>query len=87
MRIKEYIILFCGSVMLFGLLPNLINKTGKEFEVTLFIFGMFALCLMLTCATYYIEWLIRKENRRKLRKDRKDYNENLNLLNDFCNKD
>lgn len=87
MRIREYIILFCGSVMLFGLLPNLINKTGKEFEVTLFIFGMFALCLMLTCATYYIEWLIRKENRRKLRKDRKDYNENLNLLNDFCNKD
>lgn len=51
MRIREYIILFCGSVMLFGLLPNLINKTGKEFEVTLFIFGMFALCLMLTCAT------------------------------------
>lgn len=87
MRIREYIILFCGSVMLFGLLPNLINKTGKEFEVTLFIFGMFALCLMLTCATYYIEWLIRKENRRRLRKDRKDYNENLNLLNDFCNKD
>ncbi|UIS25141.1 hypothetical protein PQC65_gp203 [Aeromonas phage pAEv1810] len=87
MRIREYIILFCGSVMLFGLLPNLINKTGKEFEVTLFIFGMFALCLMLTCATYYIEWLIRKENRRELRKDRKDYNENLNLLNDFCNKD
>ena len=87
MRIREYIILFCGSVMLFGLLPNLINKTGKEFEVTLFIFGMFALCLMLTCATYYIEWLIRKDNRRRLRKDRKDYNENLNLLNDFCNKD
>lgn len=87
MRIREYIILFCGSVMLFGLLPNLINKTGKEFEVTLFIFGMFALCLMLTCATYYVEWLIRKENRRRLRKDRKDYNENLNLLNDFCNKD
>lgn len=87
MRIREYIILFCGSAMLFGLLPNLINKTGKEFEVTLFIFGMFALCLMLTCATYYVEWLIRKENRRKLRKDRKDYNENLNLLNDFCNKD
>lgn len=87
MRIREYIILFCGSAMLFGLLPNLINKTGKEFEVTLFIFGMVALCLMLTCTTYYIEWLIRKENRRKLRKDRKDYNENLNLLNDFCNKD
>lgn len=87
MRIREYIILFCGSAMLFGLLPNLINKTGKEFEVTLFIFGMFALCLMLTCATYYVEWLIRKENRRRLRKDRKDYNENLNLLNDFCNKD
>ncbi|WAX22184.1 hypothetical protein AVP1_0074 [Aeromonas phage AVP1] len=87
MRIREYIILFCGSVMLFGLLPNLINKTGKEFEVTLFIFGMFALCLMLTCATYYIEWLIRKENRRSLRKDRKDITENLNLLNDFCNKD
>lgn len=87
MRIREYIILFCGSVMLFGLLPNLINKTGKEFEVTLFIFGMFALCLILTCATYYVEWLIRKENRRRLRKDRKDYNENLNLLNDFCNKD
>lgn len=87
MRIKEYIILLCGSVMLFGLLPNLINKTGKEFEVTLFIFGMFALCLMLTCVTYYIEWLIRKDNRKRLRKDRKDYNENLNLLNDFCNKD
>lgn len=87
MRIREYIILFCGSVMLFGLLPNLINKTGKEFEVTLFIFGMFALCLMLTCATYYVEWLIRKENRRRLRKDRKDITENLNLLNDFCNKD
>ena len=87
MRIREYIILFCGSAMLFGLLPNLINKTGKEFEVTLFIFGMFALCMMLACATYYVEWLIRKENRRRLRKDRKDYNENLNLLNDFCNKD
>lgn len=87
MRIREYIILFCGSAMLFGLLPNLINKTGKEFEVTLFIFGMFALCLMLTCATYYVEWLIRKENRRRLRKDRKDYNDNLNILNDFCNKD
>lgn len=87
MRIREYIILFCGSAMLFGLLPNLINKTGKEFEVTLFIFGMFALCLMLTCATYYIEWLIRKDNRKRLRKDRKDYNDNLNILNDFCNKD
>lgn len=87
MRIREYIILFCGSAMLFGLLPNLINKTGKEFEVTLFIFGMFALCMMLTCATYYIEWLIRKENRKRLRKDRKDITENLNLLNDFCNKD
>jgi uncharacterized membrane protein len=87
MRIKEYIILFCGSVMLFGLLPNLINKTGEEFKVTLFIFGMVAFCLMLTCVTYYIEWLIRKDNRKRLRKDRKDYNENLNLLNDFCNKD
>ena len=87
MRIREYIILFCGSAMLFGLLPNLINKTGKEFEVTLFIFGMVAFCLMLTCVTYYIEWLIRKDNRKRLRKDRKDYNENLNILNDFCNKD
>lgn len=73
--------------MLFGLLPNLINKTGEEFKVTLFIFGMVAFCLMLTCVTYYIEWLIRKDNRKRLRKDRKDYNENLNLLNDFCNKD
>ena len=87
MRIREYIILFCGSVMLFGLLPNLINKTGEEFKVTLFICGMVTLSLMLTCVTYYIEWLIRKDNRKRLRKDRKDYNENLNLLNDFCNKD
>ena len=87
MRIREYIILFCGSVMLFALLPNLINKTGKEFEITLLLFGTFALCLILTCCTYYIEWLIKRDREKVLRKDRKDINENLNLLNDFCNKD
>lgn len=87
MRIREYIILFCGSVMLFGLLPNLINKTGKEFEITLLLFGTFALCLILACSTYYIEWLIKKNNEKELRKVSKDYNETLTILNDFCNKD
>lgn len=87
MKLRECAILFCVLVMLFGLLPTLIDKTGKEFEIALFIFGTFAFCLILVCSSYYIEWLIKKDNRKRLRKDRKDYNENLNLLNDFCNKD
>ena len=87
MSIREFIILFCGSAMFFGLLPNLIDKTGKEFEVTLLLFGLIGLCLLLTCASYYIEWLIRKDNRKRLRKDRKDHNENLSILNDFFKDD
>ena len=84
MSIREFIILFCGSAMFFGLL---IDKTGKEFEVTLLLFGLFALCLLLTCATYYIEWLIKKENKKRLRKGRKDHNENLSILSDFFKDD
>ena len=87
MSIRELIILFCGSAMFFGLLPNLIDKTGKEFEVTLLLFGLIGLCLLLTCASYYIEWLIKKENKKRLRKDRKDHNENLSILNDFFKDD
>ena len=87
MSIREFIILFCGSAMFFGLLPNLIDKTGKEFEVTLLLFGLFALCLLLTCVTYYIEWLIKKENERRLKKDSKDHNENLSILSDFFKDD
>ena len=87
MSIREFIILFCGSAMFFGLLPNLIDKTGKEFEVTLLLFGLFALCLLLTCATYYIEWLIKKENERRLKKGSKDHNENLSILSDFFKDD
>ena len=87
MKLRECFILFCVLVMLFGLLPTLIDKTGKEFEITLLLFGTFGLCLFLTCCTYYIDWLIKRDRERALRKDRKDYNENLNLLNDFCNKD
>ncbi len=83
MSIREFIILFCGSAMFFGLLPNLIDKTGKEFEVTLMLFGLIGLCLLLTCATYYIEWLIKKENKRRLKKGSKDQNENLSILSDF----
>ena len=83
MSIREFIILLCGSVMFFGLLPSLIDKSGEEFKITLYIFGVFFLCLVLTCSTYYIGWLIRKEKKKRLRKDRKDHNENLNLLNDF----
>ena len=84
MSIRELIILFCGSAMFFGLLPNLIDKTGKEFEVTLLLFGLFALCLLLTCASYYIEWLIKKENKKRLRRD---HNENLSILSDFFKDD
>lgn len=87
MSIRELIILFCGSAMFFGLLPSLIDKSGEEFKVTLFIFGLLALCLLLTCATYYIEWLIKKENKKKLRKGRKDHNENLSILSDFFKDD
>lgn len=87
MSIRELIILFCGSAMFFGLLPNLIDKTGKEFEVTLLLFGLIGLCLLLTCASYYIEWLIKKENKKRLRKSRKDHNENLSILNDFFKDD
>ena len=87
MSVRELIILFCGSAMFFGLLPNLIDKTGEEFKVTLFIFGLVALCLLLTCASYYIEWLIKKENKKRLRKGRKDRNENLSILNDFFKDD
>lgn len=87
MSVRELIILFCGSAMFFGLLPNLIDKTGEEFKVTLFIFGLVALCLLLTCASYYIEWLIKKENKKRLRKGRKDHNENLSILNDFFKDD
>lgn len=87
MSVRELIILFCGSTMFFGLLPNLIDKTGEEFKVTLFIFGLVALCLLLTCASYYIEWLIKKENKKRLRKGRKDHNENLSILNDFFKDD
>ena len=87
MSVRELIILFCGSAMFFGLLPNLIDKTGEEFKVTLFIFGLVALCLLLTCVSYYIEWLIKKENKKRLRKGRKDHNENLSILNDFFKDD
>ena len=87
MSIREFIILFCGSAMFFGLLPNLIDKTGKEFEVTLLLFGLIGLCLLLTCATYYIEWLIKKENKRRLKKGSKDQNENLSILSDFFKDD
>ena len=87
MSIREFIILFCGSAMFFGLLPNLIDKTGKEFEVTLLLFGLIALCLLLTCASYYIEWLIKKENKRRLKKGSKDQNENLSILSDFFKDD
>lgn len=87
MSIREFIILFCGSAMFFGLLPNLIDKTGKEFEVTLMLFGLIGLCLLLTCATYYIEWLIKKENKRRLKKGSKDQNENLSILSDFFKDD
>lgn len=87
MKLREFIILFCGSAMLFGLFPTLMDKTGEEFEIALFMFGVLTLCLILTCATYFIEWLIKKNKEKVLRKERKDYNENLNLLNDFCNKD
>lgn len=87
MSIREFIILFCGSAMFFGLLPNLIDKTGKEFEVTLLLFGLIGLCLLLTCASYYIEWLIKKENKKRLRKGRKDHNENLSILSDFFKDD
>ena len=87
MSVRELIILFCGSAMFFGLLPNLIDKTGEEFKVTLFIFGLVALCLLLTCASYYIEWLIKKENKKRLSKGRKDHNENLSILNDFFKDD
>lgn len=87
MSIRELIILFCGSAMFFGLLPSLIDKSGEEFKVTLFIFGLFALCLLLTCATYYIEWLIKKENKKRLKKGSKDHNENLSILSDFFKDD
>ena len=87
MSIRELIILFCGSAMFFGLLPNLIDKTGKEFEVTLLLFGLIGLCLLLTCASYYIEWLIKKENKKRLRKGRKDQNEKLSILSDFFKDD
>ena len=87
MSIREFIILFCGSAMFFGLLPNLIDKTGKEFEVTLLLFGLIGLCLLLTCASYYIEWLIKKENKRRLKKGSKDQNENLSILSDFFKDD
>ena len=87
MSVRELIILFCGSAMFFGLLPNLIDKTGEEFKVTLFIFGLVTLCLLLTCTSYYIEWLIKKENKKRLRKGRKDHNENLSILNDFFKDD
>ena len=84
MSVREFIILSCGSVMFFGLLPSLIDKTGEEFKVTLFIFGLVALCLLLTCASYYIEWLIKKENKKRLRRDQ---NENLSILSDFFKDD
>ena len=87
MSVRELIILFCGSAMFFGLLPSLIDKTGEEFKITLYIFGVFFLCLVLTCSSYYIERLIVKEKKKRLRKDRKDHNENLSILNDFCNDD
>ncbi|MGL4614257.1 MAG: hypothetical protein ACRCVV_10265 [Shewanella sp.] len=86
MKLREFFILFCGSAMLFGLFPTLMDKTGKEFEIALYLFGFFTLCLFLTCCTYYVEWLIKKDNEKRLRKDSKDHNGNLDTLNDFCNK-
>lgn len=83
MSFRDVLIAFCLCFLIFGCLPNLIDKTGYEFQLALMWTGVGLLALFLLLGMVFVEWLIKKERIRILEQDRKQYQDNLKEIEKF----